>query len=81
MSDPQKPQSEESQPAFPLAQKRQRGYDQDEVDHFLERARETYDGELTGSQRVTSETVRNTAFSLTTHWLRSTLRRCCSRSS
>lgn len=47
--------------AFPLATGKELGYRRDRVDHFLERARESYEqGKDSGA--VTSEEIRRTAF-------------------
>ena len=49
--------------AFPLASKSQPGYQQEQVDAFLERARTTYEG-AGGEIGMTSEEVRRTAFAV-----------------
>ena len=50
--------------AFPLAERGQLGYRVEQVDEFLERARATYDEELTTSNPVTAVEIRNIAFKL-----------------
>lgn len=48
--------------AFPIARKRQLGYEPEQVDDFLSRARSTYEGGTLIGTPVTSEEVRRTAF-------------------
>lgn len=48
--------------AFPIAGKKQLGYDPEQVDDFLARARATYEGGALVGTPVTSEEVRRTAF-------------------
>lgn len=48
--------------AFPLARKKQLGYDPEQVEDFLDRARSTYEGGSLVGSPVTSEEVRRTAF-------------------
>lgn len=50
--------------AFPLATKRQIGYDQEQVDDFLGRARATYEGELGGERSMSADDVRRMAFAV-----------------
>lgn len=50
--------------AFPLATRGQLGYQIDQVDAFIERARQTYDQESEATNPVTSEEIRHTAFPL-----------------
>jgi DivIVA domain-containing protein len=49
---------------FPIARRRQRGYDRAEVDAFLERARLSYDGTHNDEEKVTSDLIRHQAFKL-----------------
>lgn len=53
--------------AFPLARKTQLGYDPEQVDDFLARARSTYEGGTIVGTPVTSEEVRRTAFGVRKH--------------
>lgn len=55
-------QSKSVPSAFPLATKRQIGYDQEQVDEFLGRARDAYEGEAGGEQSMTADDVRRMAF-------------------
>ncbi|WP_449278610.1 DivIVA domain-containing protein [Leucobacter sp. GX24907] len=48
--------------AFPLARKKQLGYDPEQVEDFLDRARSTYEGGSLVGSPVSSEEVRRTAF-------------------
>lgn len=48
--------------AFPLAGRREFGYKPDQVDDFLERARGSYDGSLSGEEAVTADEIRGAAF-------------------
>lgn len=50
--------------AFPISTKRQIGYDQEQVDEFLARARATYEGEAGGGQSMTADDVRRMAFAV-----------------
>ncbi len=50
--------------AFPLAEGSQLGYQFDQVDAFLERARQTYDQEQLALNPVTSAEIRRAAFPL-----------------
>ncbi|QIM16773.1 DivIVA domain-containing protein [Leucobacter insecticola] len=50
--------------AFPLSPKRQLGYQQDQVDAFLDRARSTYEGGTEAGIVTTSEDVRRMAFAV-----------------
>ncbi|MCX7522136.1 DivIVA domain-containing protein [Microbacterium sp. STN6] len=47
---------------FPIARRPRRGYDIDDVEAFLARARSAYDGESGGS--LSAEEIRHTAFTL-----------------
>lgn len=49
--------------AFPIAQRGQHGYRQDQVDAFLARARSTYEGSA-ADDAVTAEEIRNLAFTM-----------------
>lgn len=53
--------------AFPLAERGQLGYQVEEVDAFLERARRTYDHEQDNLAPVTSAEIRKVAFPLKKH--------------
>lgn len=53
--------------AFPLAARGQLGYQVEQVDVFLDRARQTYDQEQAISNPVTSVEIRHTAFALKRH--------------
>lgn len=50
--------------AFPLATKRQLGYNQEQVDGFLGRARATYEGGVSGESPMTADDVRRMAFAV-----------------
>ncbi len=52
------------QSAFPLAGKGQLGYQIEQVDQFLDRARQTYDQDQAASDPVTSAEIRHVAFPL-----------------
>lgn len=49
---------------FPLARSGKPGYDVDDVDEFLERAREAFSSIASGAAAITSDDVRHTAFRL-----------------
>lgn len=49
---------------FPTVRKSALGYNTDEVDRFLARAREAYDGSDTTSESLTAAGIRHTAFAM-----------------
>lgn len=53
-----------SRAAFPIATRRELGYQREQVDAFLERARESYDRPEGSGSPVTSAEIRATAFKL-----------------
>lgn len=57
-------QSAPTDSAFPLASKKQVGYSPEQVDAFLERARDTYDQGSRTANPVTSAEIRETAFAV-----------------
>ncbi|WP_244302843.1 DivIVA domain-containing protein [Leucobacter coleopterorum] len=50
--------------AFPIATKRQLGYNQEQVDSFLDRARATYEGGVASDAPMTADEVRRMAFAV-----------------
>lgn len=50
--------------AFPLARRREPGYRADQVDEFLERARNSYEGLAPEGETLTAAEVRSTAFGM-----------------
>jgi len=49
---------------FPLARKGRLGYDIDEVEDFLEEARQAYTAESADEQTISADSIRTTAFSM-----------------
>src|SRR5690606_34996589 len=60
-------QHDQEHTAFPLATHRELGYQPDQVDTFLERARASYEGGAAAGSRMTAAEVRSAAFSVKKH--------------